>query len=88
MAEPLEANPFSDIPVEIIVSVGSARPKIKDLLKMGPDDILPLDCSISDPVELFVGGTLIARGELIELDEQAGSGLAVKLTEIPELPKL
>jgi len=81
-------NPFADLPVEIIVSVGHARPKIKDLMSIGENDVLPLDCNIDDPVELYVGATLIARGELVERDEADGSGLAVKLTEVPDVAKI
>ncbi|MCF6444663.1 FliM/FliN family flagellar motor switch protein [Nereida sp. MMG025] len=88
MADETQPNPFSDLPVEITVSVGHARPKIKDLMSIRPDDVLPLDCGIADPVELFVGGRLIGRGELVELEGEDGSGLAVKLTEIPDVPRL
>lgn len=88
MAESAPNNPFADLPVEIIISVGHARPKIKDLMNIGPNDVLPLDCNIDDPVELYVGNTLIARGELVELDEGDGSGLAVKLTEVPDVTKI
>ena len=78
-------HPFSHVPVEIIIAVGRARPKLSDLLKMGPQAILPLDTRIEDPVELYIGDRLIARGELQELEGDAEGRLAVRLTEVADL---
>ncbi len=78
------AGLFSTVPIEITVSVGKARPLIKDLLTLGEDAVLPLDTRVDDPVELFVGDRLVARGELEELDGENVGQLAVRLTEIAE----
>ncbi|KAA0916139.1 FliM/FliN family flagellar motor switch protein [Aquicoccus porphyridii] len=81
-----QANPqndmFSVIPIEVTVSVGRARPMIRDLLALGENSILSLDTRVDDPVELFVGGRLIARGELEELEGEDAGQLGVRLTEI------
>ena len=61
-------NPLRNVPIEITVSVGRARPSVGDLLSLGEGAVLPLDRRIEDPVELWVGDKLIARGELQELD--------------------
>ncbi|TDL78239.1 FliM/FliN family flagellar motor switch protein [Palleronia sediminis] len=79
------ATPFSRVPVEIVVSVGKARPKLSELLKMGRDAVLPLDTKVEDPVELYVGDRLIARGELEEIEGEGPGQLAVRLTEIADL---
>jgi len=79
------ANPFTQVPVEIVISVGRARPVIRDLLRLKPDSVLPLDKKVSDPVELFVGDRLIARGELEEVDGDPSGRLAVRLTEVADL---
>lgn len=81
MADFEEGNPFAQVPIEIIVSVGRARPAVKDLLRLGRDAILPLDRRVDDPVELFIGDRLIARGELTENEGQLG----VRLTEVASL---
>lgn len=73
---------LQQIPIEVIVSVGKARPAIQDLLQMGQNAVLPLDRRIEDPVELYVGDRLIARGELQELDGNEQGQLAVRLTEV------
>ncbi len=70
------------IPIEVTVSVGKARPAIRDLLEMGQDAVMPLDRRIDDPVELYVGDRLIARGELQELEGAEKGQLAVRLTEV------
>lgn len=77
-------NPFADVPIEITVSVGRARPRIRDLLHLGRDAILTLDRRVDDPVELYVGDRLIGRGELTEIEGEGG-GLAVRLTEVAQL---
>ena len=48
---------------------------------MGEDAILTLDKRVDDPVELYVGGRLIARGQLQEAEHGEPGQLAVRLTE-------
>ncbi|MDX8352887.1 FliM/FliN family flagellar motor C-terminal domain-containing protein [Cognatiyoonia sp. IB215182] len=77
-----EDHPLHKIPIEISVSVGKARPLVKDLLSLNENAVLPLDKRIEDPVELYVGDKLIARGELQELEGGEPGQLAVRLTEV------
>lgn len=87
-AAPLEddaANPFTQVPIEITISVGRARPIVRDLLRLKPDSVLPLDRKVTDPVELYIGDKLIARGELEELEGDMAGQLAVRLTEVADL---
>lgn len=70
------------IPIEISVSVGRARPLVRDLLNLSENTVLPLDRRIEDPVELFIGDRLIARGELQEVAGAEPGQLAVRLTEV------
>ena len=80
-----EANPFSQVPIEVTISVGKARPMVRDLLRLSKDAVLQLDRRVDDPVELYVGDRLIARGELTELDGDMAGQLAVRLTEVANL---
>ncbi len=80
-----ESNPFSQVPIEITISVGKARPQVRDLLRLSRDAVLTLDRRVDDPVELYVGDRLIARGELQELDGDQAGQLAVRLTEVVNL---
>lgn len=80
-----DASPFAQVPIEITISVGRARPPVKDLLRLGRDAVLPLDRRVDDPVELYVGDRLIARGELTEMEGENAGQLAVRLTEVANL---
>ncbi|GAB5439332.1 MULTISPECIES: FliM/FliN family flagellar motor switch protein [Roseobacteraceae] len=80
-----QGNPFTSVPIEIMVSVGHARPLIKDLVGLGENAVLTLDKRVEDPVELYVGGTLVARGQLEEMNGDQAGQLAVRLTEITDL---
>jgi flagellar motor switch protein FliN/FliY len=75
-------NQFTNVPIEVTISVGKARPLIGELLDLGKNDVLPLDRKVEDPVELYVGDRLIARGELEEMEGSQKGLLAVRLTEI------
>ncbi len=80
-----ESNPFAQVPIEVTISVGKARPLVRDLLRLSRDAVLPLDRRVDDPVELYVGDRLIARGELQELEGDQAGQLAVRLTEVANL---
>ncbi|SFT95336.1 FliM/FliN family flagellar motor switch protein [Sedimentitalea nanhaiensis] len=79
-----QPNPFVSVPIEITVSVGKARPLIRDLVNLGENAVLTLDKRVEDPVELFVGDRLVARGQLEELSGDQAGQLAVRLTEIAD----
>ncbi len=85
MDDPADTNPFAQVPIEVTISVGKARPMVKDLLRLSRDAILPLDRRVDDPVELYVGDRLIARGELQEMEGEQAGQLAVRLTEVANL---
>lgn len=78
-------SPFAQVPIEITISVGKARPPVRDLLKLQRDAVLPLDRRVDDLVDLYVGDRLIARGELQELEGDASGQLAVRLVEVAHL---
>ena len=80
----LAESRFSQVPIEITISVGMARPLIKDLLSLEEDAILPLDRSLDDPVELYVGDKLIGRGQLEEIDGEGSGKLGVRVVEITQ----
>ncbi|MGQ0564880.1 MAG: FliM/FliN family flagellar motor switch protein [Gemmobacter sp.] len=85
MDDRADDNPFAQVPIEITISVGRARPQVRDLLRLGRDAVLTLDRRVEDPVELYIGDRLIARGELQELEGDQAGQLAVRLTEVVNL---
>ncbi len=72
------------VPIEVVVSVGKARPVLSELVALRRDSVLPLDSKIEDPVEIMIGDRVIARGELQEIDGETGR-LGVRLTEVADL---
>ncbi len=72
------------IPVDVHVTIGTARPTIAELLKMRRDSLIQLNAKIDDPVELYVEDRVIARGELTEIEGSDGQ-LGVRLTEIVDI---
>lgn len=76
------ANPFTTVPIEITVSVGKARPLIRDLIGLSENAVLVLDKSVDDPVDLYIGDRLIARGMLEEKENGPAGQLIVRLTEV------
>ncbi|WP_278922149.1 FliM/FliN family flagellar motor C-terminal domain-containing protein [Pseudophaeobacter profundi] len=79
------SNPFVSVPVEVVVSVGKARPLVRELVNLGENAILALDKRVDDPVDLYVGDRLVARGQLEEMEGDQAGQLAVRLTEIADL---
>jgi len=77
------AGAFLGVPIEVTISVGKARPLVSELVELRRDSVLTLDSSIDDPVELYIGDRLIARGELQEIGDDSGR-LGVRLTEVAD----
>lgn len=77
-----EGHAFRRVPIELRVSVGRAWPTIDELLALEPQAVLPLDKGIEDPVDIYIGDRLIARGHLEELDGDRVGQIAVRLTEV------
>ena len=75
---------FMGVPIDVMISVGRARPLVSELVKLRRDSVLALNSKIDDPVELYIGDRLIARGELQEMDDDGGR-LGVRLTEVADL---
>lgn len=79
-----KSTAFMGVPIEVVVSVGKARPPVSDLVKLRRDSVISLDSKIDDPVEIYIGDRLIARGELQEIEDEEGR-LGVRLTEVADL---
>lgn len=71
------------LPVRILVSVGRAQMTVQEIMNLTPASIVSLDTKMQDPADIYVGDRLIARGELVEL-EDSGGGLGIRFTEVCE----
>ncbi len=66
------------VPLEISVEIGSARRKVKDILEFTQGTIIELERQAGAPVDVVVNGNLIARGDVVVIDDN----FAVRITEI------
>lgn len=81
-ASPLEdANGLEllmDIPLEISVELGRVKMLVKDVVELGTGSIVEIDKAAGEPVDVMVNGRLVARGEVVVIEDNFG----VRLTEI------
>jgi flagellar motor switch protein FliN/FliY len=69
------------IPVTVKVVLGSATMPVANLTKLGRGAVIPLDRRVGEPVDVVVNGRVIARGEVVVVDE-ATSRFGISLTEV------
>ncbi len=67
-----------DIPLEITVELGRTKMLIKDLLQLGQSSVVELEKLAGEPMEIFVNNKLIAKGDVVVVNEKFG----VRLTDI------
>jgi flagellar motor switch protein FliN/FliY len=70
---------INNIPLQVTVELGKAKKEISEILGFSTGTIVVLDKVAGDPVEIVVNGKLIARGEVVVIDENYG----VRITDIP-----
>ncbi len=75
-AEDLEA--VFDVPVQVSAVLGRARMEVGDLLKLGPGTVLELDRKVGEAIDIYVNNRLVARGEVVLVEEKLG----VTMTEV------
>lgn len=71
-------NLLLDVPLQVSVELGNTRMKIKEILDLGIGSVIELDRLAGEPVDILVNGKLIAKGEVVVIDENFG----VKITDI------
>jgi flagellar motor switch protein FliN/FliY len=69
------------IPVTVQVVFGAASMPVSQLIKLGRGAVVALDRKVGDPVDIVVNGRVVARGDIVVVDEET-SRLGVSLTEI------
>lgn len=67
-----------DIPLDVSAELGRTRLLIKDLLQLGQGSVVELNKLAGEPLEIFVNGKLVARGEAVVVNEKFG----IRLTDI------
>ncbi|MCP4559113.1 MAG: flagellar motor switch protein FliN [Bosea sp.] len=67
-----------DVPVTVSAVLGSSRIAVGDLLRVTPGTVLELDRRVGEAIDIFVNERLVARGEVVVVEERLG----VTMTEI------
>ena len=75
------AEAIMRIPVTVQVVLGSAVMPVANLMKLGRGAVVPLDHRVGEPVDVVVNGRIVARGEVVVVEED-NSRFGVSLTEI------
>ncbi len=67
-----------DLPLELRAELGSCTMLIKQILELGEGSVVELSRAVNEPVDVLVNDTVVARGEIVAVDEN----LAIRIVEI------
>ncbi|BBB93175.1 flagellar motor switch protein FliN [Methylomusa anaerophila] len=67
-----------DVPLQVTVELGRTRKLIREILELAPGSVVELDKLAGEPVDILVNGKMIAKGEVVVIDENFG----VRITDI------
>ncbi|SRR5579885_1987287 len=77
---PAPLNRLLDVSVTVTAELGRVTLPIAEVLKLGVGSVVELDRPVSEPVDLMVQGVLLARGEVVVVDDR----FAIRIKEIAE----
>jgi flagellar motor switch protein FliN/FliY len=75
---PSNLNIVLDVPVSLTIELGGCQLPMREVLQLTIGSVIQLDKAADAPVELSINGKLIARGEVVVIEERFG----VKITEV------
>jgi flagellar motor switch protein FliN/FliY len=75
---PANLNLVLDVPVSLTIELGSCQLPMREVLQLSVGSVVQLEKAADAPVELSVNGKLIARGEVVVIEDRYG----VKITEV------
>lgn len=78
LLEPQKLDIVLDVKVQLSVRIGSCQLAMRDVLELSPGTIIQLDQRANDPIGLYVNDKLIARGQVVVMEESFG----IKITEL------
>ncbi len=73
-----------DVPVQISVVLGKTAMPVSNLLKLGRGAVIELDRKVGEPIDIFVNNRLVARGEVVVVEDRIG----ITMTEIIKAEKI
>lgn len=75
---PTSIELLRDVPLTVTAELGRAKMVVKDILKLNVGSVIELEKLTGEPVDILVNGKVIARGEVVAIDENFG----VRITEV------
>ena len=79
LLETAAVNPLHQIKTQLQVCIGDIRLTVGELMAAREHQVLVLDRQLTQPVDVMLEGRVVARGELVAVDDQ----FAVRITELP-----
>jgi flagellar motor switch protein FliN/FliY len=73
-----DLNAIYDIPVQVSAVLGRTTMQVSQLLKLGRGAVVELDRRVGEPIDVYVNNRLVARGEVVVVDDKLG----ITMTEI------
>ena len=77
-ASPENLEAILDIPVTMAMEIGRTKISIRNLLQLNQGSVVELDRLAGEPLDVMANGTLIARGEVVVVNEKFG----IRLTDV------
>jgi len=74
----MDLSSLLDVPVAVTVEVGHTRMTLGDLVKLGPGSLVELDREAHEAADILVNGKIVARGEIVTIDQNYG----VRITHV------
>jgi flagellar motor switch protein FliN/FliY len=81
-------NLLLDVNLQVTVELGRTRKQIKDILELSQGSIIELDRLAGEPVDILVNNKLIAKGEVVVIDENFGVRITDIISQIERVQKL
>lgn len=75
---PADLEAVFDVPVNVSAVLGKSYLQVSQLLKLGPGAVIELDRKVGEAIDIYVNNRLVARGEVVMVDERLG----ITMTEI------
>ena len=71
-----DLDPVLDVPITLTAILGRTQLPISDVLRLNAGSIVELDRAIGEPIDIFINSQLVARGEVVLIEDQLGITLS------------
>ncbi len=78
--DPIGMDALMEVPVRVTVRIGRANLTLGELVQLSPGSLVPLDREAHEPADVLVNGKVVARGEVVTIDNSYG----VRVTSISQ----